>query len=105
MERIKRNLAFLKEVKNKSKRLKALKEAKPDTVKLFSDCACNLLKGNLKVHKNKLAQLKKLKNGIRLLAKKSVSLKKKKRVLLQRGGAIASLLIPIITTIASLLIK
>lgn len=103
MERLQRNKAFLQQLRRKNERVKKLKNANMDNIKLFADCAKNLVEGNISIPKSKMRKLKVMKEGIRLLARKSVPLKKKKRILVQRGGAIASLLIPIISTIAGLI--
>ena len=102
MERLQRNQVFLKQLRKKKDRLKTVRKANTDQVKIFADCARNILEGNIRPPDNKLRQLKRLKNGIRLLARKSVPLKKKKKIITQKGGLIGSLLVPIISTIAGL---
>ena len=51
-----------------------------------------------------MKKLKQLKYGIRLLAKKSVPLKKKKKLICQKGGLIGAILAPLISTVAGLAI-
>ena len=68
---------------------------------MFADCARNLVEGNIRPPKAKMKKLKQMKNGIRLLARKSVPLKRKKKLLTQKGGAIGAILVPIISAIAS----
>jgi hypothetical protein len=103
MDRLKRNKDFLQQLRKKDQRLKTLKKANFDQVKIFADCAKNILEGNIKPTKAKLQQLKQMKTGIRLLARKSVPLKKKKKILTQKGGLIGSILVPIISAVAGLI--
>ena len=84
--------------------MKHLKQASPDQVKMFADCAKNIVEGNIRPSKSKLKKLKKLKNGIRLLAKRSIPLRRKKKILTQKGGIIGSILVPIISAVAGLAI-
>ena len=102
MERLQRNQVFLKQLRKKKDQLRALKKANPDQVKLFADCAKNIVEGNIRPSETRLRKLKKLKTGIRLLAQKSVPLKKKKKILIQKGGVIGSILVPIISAVAGL---
>ena len=70
------------------------------------DCLCecddNILRGNVPLTKLQNEKLKRNKAGLRALAKKSVSLKKKKAIL-QKGGLLGSLLAPIASVVAPLL--
>jgi hypothetical protein len=103
MERVKRNKSFIKLLRRKKDRLKTLKKANPDQVKLFADCAKNILEGNIRPPPTRLRKLKRLKGGVRLLALKCVPLKRKKRLLTQKGGILGSILVPIISTVAGLI--
>lgn len=98
-----RNVKFLKKIAkcSKSKRDKLLLSATHDQLHCLSEIAYNTLKGNLDFKNHSVKKLKRFKNEIRKLAKKSTALKKKKELLTQRGGFIPLLLSPIISALVS----
>jgi hypothetical protein len=71
-------------------------------VDCLCECADNILKGNVPLTKLQKEKLKRNKAELRVLTKKSVSLKKKKAVL-QKGGFLRSLLAPIASIVVPLL--
>jgi hypothetical protein len=71
-------------------------------VDCLCECADNILRGNIPLTKLQKEKLKGNKAGLRALAKKSVSLKKKKAIL-QKRGFLGSLLAPIASVAAPLL--
>ena len=83
---------------------KILKVAKAGVVRAICQCASNTLKGNIplsRMHKSRLARHKSL---LRKLASKVLSLKKKKKLLLQGGTGLLPLLLgPILSTLAGTL--
>lgn len=91
--------------------LKVLASAKPslakaiieksdnDLIYCLAEIALNVLKGNVPLRPQHKTNLCKHKAGLRSLAKKSTSLKNKKRIL-QRGGFIGAILGPLITGLA-----
>ena len=95
--------------------LKVLKKAKPkirkqilaqcnrDLVRCIGDCCYNVVKGNIKLSQKQKKRLKRHKNPVRLLASKKVSLKKKKDLLVQKGGFLPALLAPILGIAGSLI--
>lgn len=96
---VRTNFELLKalEKMNSRQRVHFLKHADNSLILAICECALNVLKGNVelsKVQKSYLARMKKL---IRMLAKKTVSLKKKKKHLVQKGGGI---LIPLLINAA-----
>jgi hypothetical protein len=60
----------------------------------------NILRGNVQLTKQQKEKLKGNKAELRVLTKKSVSLKKKKAIL-QKGGFLQSLLAPIASIVAT----
>jgi len=68
----------------------------------MSECAKNLLKGNIPLKPHQRSSLKKRKAAIRQLAKKKVSLQSKKKII-QRGGFLGAFLGPIISILGGLL--
>ena len=73
-------------------------------IECLCECADNILKGNVPLTTPQKEKLRKNKTGLRELAKKSVSLKKKKDIL-QKGGFLGSLLAPIASVVAPLISK
>ncbi len=71
-------------------------------VDCLCECADNILRGNVPLTKLQKEKLKRNKDELRELRKKSVSLKKKKAIL-QKGGFLESLLAPIASVVAPLL--
>lgn len=79
-----------------------IQKADRSLVECFCEVADNILKGNLPLTPKQKVSLKKNKSGLRTLAKKSESLKKKKTVL-QKGGFLGSLLAPLVSVVGPLL--
>lgn len=94
-KRFKRNsekLSQLYKASAKDKQ-KAIKNASGDLLGALSDCACNIIKGNVPLTTKQFNQLKKHHKHLKSLAKKT-SVKSKKKIL-QRGGFLNLLLKPI----------
>ena len=70
----------------------------------LKECALNVIKGNVPLSKHQFRKIKKHKNQLREISKKNTSQKRRIKIE-QRGGFIASLLIPIIGSLAGGLIK
>jgi hypothetical protein len=68
------------------------------------ECAINLLSGTVPLSKRQFKKLKKHRNSLRELSKKRTTHKKRIQIE-QRGGFLASLLIPVVAAIASATIK
>lgn len=75
-----------------------LKNADKDLLKCLSECAYNILKGNVDLSPSEKTKLTKYKQKLRQVADKKTSLKKKHR-LIQVGGFIPALLAPLLTSI------
>jgi len=73
-----------------------------DLIKCICDCTLNVLKGNVRVPPKQKSKLKRHKKALRDLAKKKVSLKRKRQII-QKGGFLAPLLSAVVPAIASLL--
>ena len=69
---------------------KLLSPAKKDLIDALSELSLNLLHGVIPVSPQRKGQLSRHKTNLRLLAKKGVSVKKRKQIL-QKGGFIGSL--------------
>lgn len=83
------------------KQLKAVvKDAKPDFIRCVCEICMNLLKNNIPVSPCEKKKLKKHKRTIRALAKTGESVKKKKKVILQKGSfAFLPLLAPLVASV------
>ena len=68
-----------------------INESKTDLINLLSQCALNILNGNVPLNKRHKRRLKKYVTGLRKLASKKTSLKSRKTII-QQGGFIPALL-------------
>ena len=95
--------------------LKILRKAKPkfrknfllgadnDLIKCLCECSLNVLNGNIKLSKNQKKSLRKHRKNIRTLAAKKVGLKRKRKILIQKGGFLPALLAPVLGIAGSLI--
>ena len=95
-------LRKLRQRKTLPQRRKILNEGGAPLVKCLSECCHNLLRGNLKVGERPRHNLKRYAKHIRDVASPKISLKRKKQLLVQHGGFLPSLLVPIISAVAGL---
>ncbi len=102
--RLKKHINLLKLLHKANPKLRKaiLQNIDNDALRCLSDCAHNILNGNLPVTPTQLKQLKRHKSTIRNLASKKVALKKK-RELIQSGGFVSALLTPLLALAVSLL--
>lgn len=103
-KRIKRNLPILKAllVLKPSERRSLLCHASEDLILTLCEIALNVLKGNIPLTSEQYAKLKKQKKFIKLFANRKTGLKHKRKVLMQSGGFLGTLLgvaIPLITSL------
>jgi hypothetical protein len=107
MERLSRNIDFLRQVKKSSsgRRRKILGQSTQDQVKAICDICYGILADKIKLSKAEKRKLAKRADFIRVLGTKSskVPLRLKKRLLVQDGGIIPALLAPILAVAATLL--
>lgn len=64
-------------------------------IRAVSECIKNILEGNVPVSNRHLKQMKQYKTLLRSLAKRCYPVKSKKKILKQKGGFIAPLLLPL----------
>ena len=106
-KRLRKHAALLRTLaKAKSKtRQKLLKEhCDEDFICCMTECARNLLKGNVPLNPAQMKKLSTKRRMIRELALKKTSLKKKRK-LIQSGGFIGALLGPIVSVLSSIFSK
>ncbi len=75
-----------------------LKGADKDLVHCLCECAHNVLKGNVRLTSAQKTKLARYKQGLRAIAKKTTSQKKKKNIL-QKGGFLPALLAPLLAPV------
>ena len=68
-----------------------------------SECAKNVIKGNVQLKPAQLRRLRRERSNVRALALKKTSLKKKRRIL-QKGGFLGALIPPVLSVLGSLLL-
>lgn len=104
MKQFHSHLPFLKRCQHTrcKKRFKSLiKTAGSGDILTLSECAKNLLLGNIPMTQNQKNKLKKYKNKIKILALKKNSISKKRRMLQRGGGAF----IPLLASLAGSLLS
>jgi len=69
-----------------------------------SECAKNLIKGNVPLTTHQMKNLRRRRNDLRALSVKKTSLRKKRKIL-QKGGFLTALLPPILSVLGSLLMQ
>ena len=90
--------------KSSSKRRKAiLKHAHKELITCLCECALNVLKGRVPLSPTQKKKLTRHKKHLRALADKKSSHAKRKRLLVQKGGFLGSLLAAILGTLGGLL--
>ena len=91
---------------NAKERSALLSQANSDLIRCICECAFNVLRGNVPLDKKYKTRLRKHAPILRKLVDKRDNFKKKKKIIVQKGGFLPSLLVPIVTTVlASLLAK
>lgn len=104
LSKIKRNFESLKVLSSCKKRMRnsIIKSSTQDLIDSICECILNLLNGNLSLSEDDEFRLGKYKNPLRKLLKK-LSLKEKKKILIQKGGFLQILLPSVITGLASII--
>lgn len=102
-----RNKAFLEKLSKYSKcrkpqtdLKKLVNSATPDQLNSITEIAINTLRGNIPHSQANRNRLKVYKQIIRSLAKQSLSAKKRKTLLVQKGGFLGTFLAPILAALA-----
>jgi len=70
----------------------------------ISECAKNVVKGNVPLTNRQKTRLRRSRNELRALSVKKTSLRKKRRIL-QKGGFLTALLPPVLGILSSLFLK
>lgn len=95
-------LKLLAQTKTPRQRNKLIDSAPPHVIGTLSDCAHNVLRGNVKISKNQLSKLKRHKTELRHLSKRrGVSINKRRKIL-QKGGLLPALIGPLLSILPAL---
>jgi len=105
-QRIRRYLPILKKIARMGDRARRhlIQNCDRDLIECFSECAKNVLNGNVHLNSRQFGRLKREKKDVRALARKRTSLRKKRQIV-HKGGFISALLMPAIATLGSLLVN
>ena len=101
---VRRALPLLKTLVDAKPKLKKaiIKYASPDLVMAISEIALNMLKGIIKLTPQQKQRLSRYKKEFRSLAKKNVSVNKKRKILVQKGGGAGlAILLPLALSLLS----
>ena len=101
---VRRALPLLKVLVNANPKLKKaiIKHASPNLVTAISEIALNMLKGVIKLSPQQKQRLSRYKKEFRSLAKKNVSVNRKRKLLVQKGGGAGlALLLPLAISLLS----
>jgi len=99
-------LSTLKRIRKMGDRAKReyIRKCDRQFVDCISECAKNVIKGNVPLSSRQMTQLRRKRYDLRALSKKKTSLRAKRKIL-QKGGFLTALLPPILSVLASLLTK
>lgn len=86
-------------------RSELLKHAKREELKALFEICLNIIRGNFPIDDKHFKQLKKHRNVLRSLGDRKVTLKRKKQLVSQEGGAIRALVTTVGSLILPLLVK
>jgi len=105
----------MKRIESNFHKLHTLKYAQPnlrkaiisncdkDLVNGVSECALNKLHGNVKLSNCTRRKLRKYRRQLRMVVDRRVSLARKKKLIIQRGGFLVQLLTAVLPTLVSLI--
>jgi len=91
--------------RSNKRRADLLREAKNCIFFAISEISLNVLNGNIRVSSYRKKQLKPHSSKIRKIADRKISLPLRKKLIIQSGGFLSSLLIPSITLLADLVAR
>ena len=94
---------LLSKLRLKKDRKKLLDTHNSDLVRALCEIIQNVLNGNVKLSPSEIKRLKKYHRDILKIAHKTTSLKKKKQLIIQKGGFLATLIPPAIALLTALL--
>ena len=104
---VKRQLSTLKILSKAPKKLRmaVLNNATLDVIQAVTEVIHNVLVGTVKLTPTEIKRLRKYHRTLVEITKKSTSLKKKKALIVQKGGFLLTLLPPALAVLATLISK
>ena len=93
---LKNTIKFLSFCQDKQIHKDILSRAPPNVIKRICDAALNAREGQVVLSKKQKLVLARYRNTIEKLLKKSLPVERKRKVLVQQGGGIAAVIIPVI---------
>ena len=105
MRRIKSNFHKLHTLKDAHPKLRKaiISNCDTDLVNCVSECALNLLHGNVELSDCARKKLRKYRRQLRTVVDRRVRMARKKTLIIQRGGFLVRLLTVVLPTLASLI--
>jgi hypothetical protein len=103
-ERLRKYAPLLRKLKNsivKDRKKILCRACTPEFIACICECALNILKGNVKLKKGQMQNLRRRSNTLRELVSKKVSTAKKRKII-QKGGFLGALLGPIVSILGGL---
>lgn len=96
-------LKKLAKARSSKTRKKLFKIAPQKVLKAIKEIIRNIVNGKIKLKSSQKTSLHRYKNVLRRLSNNNYTVKKQKQILIQKGGFLPNLLLPIITLLASTL--
>lgn len=105
-QRTRKFLPMLKRIRKMGDRTKKeyVRKCNKEFLDCVSECAKNVIKGNVPLSDRQKTNLRRRKKDLRALSVKKTSLRKKRKIL-QKGGFLTALLPPVLSILSSLLLK
>jgi len=105
-ELVRKYLPALKRIRKMGERARREYVRKCDKmfVDCVSECAKNVIKGNVPLSGRQMSVLRRKRNDLRALSKRKTS-QRAKRKILQKGGFLSALLPPVLSVLGSLLMQ
>lgn len=105
-QRTRKFLPMLKRIRKMGDRTKKeyVRKCNKEFLDCVSECAKNVIKGNVPLSDRQKTNLSRRKKDLRALSVKKTSLRKKRKIL-QKGGFLTALLPPVLSILSSLLLK
>lgn len=104
MASVKKHLPLLKRLQESSpeRRHNIVRHSDLDLIKTINECVHNSLKGNIPLKKSEISKLKNFKKILRKIFQSAGGLEKKRKIIIQSGGAFLPVLLSPIVTAAEI---
>lgn len=98
-------LEIIKKSVNNNKKLKIINQCSNRVFYAICEICRNIINGVIPLSSSNLNKLKKHKDLLRKLSQKKISLATRKKLIIQQGGALSTILVPALTFLASLFLQ